>query len=98
MDRESQHIQAVKGVLLEESFSPSVELVNFLATRVRSSIPTQQFAPIVKEAFDQFINDRIDDRLRVTSHHRQLSDAAGTSAHHTSSDREFEGYFVVNVT
>lgn len=104
MNSEFQYIQAVKSVLLEEYSSPSVELVHFFATRVCSSIPTQQviekLAPIVKEAFDQFINDHIDDRLRtVTRRDKEIAEnVVRKPDQHTISDQEFEGFFVVNVT
>ena len=103
MDSEIQYIQAVKSVLLEESSSPSVEFVLFFANRVCPSIPTQQaieqLAPIVKEAFDQLINDHIGDRLRsVTRDKEPAENFVIKPSHHTISDREFEEFFVVNVS
>jgi len=102
MDSEFQYIQAVKSALLEEYSSPSVELVLFFANRVCSSIPTQQgieqLAPLVKEAFDQFINDRTSDRLRTVSRDKEVAEnSINKPGHHTISDREFEEFFVVNV-
>ena len=103
MDSEFQYIQAVKSVLLEEYSSPSVEFVHFFANRVCSSVPTQQvieqLAPTVKEAFDQFINDRINDWLRTVTRDKDIVEKfVRKPYHHTISDQEFEGFFVVNVS
>jgi hypothetical protein len=77
-----QYIRAIKSVLFEQSSSPSLELIRFLASQILPGIITQQvldrFAPIVKEAFKQFVN--------------------ANNGFVNISDEEFEGYFVVNVT
>ena len=111
--RELQYIQSVKNVLLEEYSSPSQEFIRFFATQVPSGRTDHQIlpqlAPIVSQAFKQFVDDRINDRLRSVLIGREeeggqnISDAGSGFVKKTHpdtfiTDEEFEGFFVVSVT
>jgi hypothetical protein len=105
---ELKYIRAIKNVLFEEYSSPSLEFIRFLASQVYSGIKTpqvlDQFAPIVQEAFKQFINDRL--KSVVSSREEEAVDNIDDANngfmikpnHDIITDEEFEGFFVVNVT
>jgi predicted type IV restriction endonuclease len=63
-----KYTRALKGVLAEELQAPSEELVKLLAGRVYDGSLTakvrEMFAGLTKKAFQQFINDQINDRLK----------------------------------
>jgi hypothetical protein len=101
MESRQKYVQAVKNVLINESSYPSVEFVRFCADRVCSSHLTEhvidEFAPIVQEAFHQFIGDQYT-RLLSTGGRSKGTGKFQREIEHVSSDEEFEGFFVVNVT
>lgn len=101
----SKCIQAIKNVFVAEFSSPSLEFVRFLAKQADSKITTpqalEQFAPTVKESFQQFVEDRINDRLTMGVEGKQKSNKGSFIEHlHNPmiTDEEFEGFFVVKVT
>lgn len=100
MESRQEYVEAVKNVLINESSYPSAEFVRFFAERVYSSHLTEQvideFAPIVQEAFHQFISDQRS-RLLSTSGQSKRSEEFQREIEHVVSDEEFEGYFVVNI-
>ena len=63
-----QDTREIKRILVEELASPSEEFVGFLAKKVYTGKITQsvreQFSEIIKKAYGQFINERINERLR----------------------------------
>lgn len=91
-DNQLKYIREIKDVLFEQSTSPSVELIRFLASQmVLGAIPQQMFdrlAPIVREAFRQFVDDYIANSGFVKRSHNDTN----------ITDEEFEGFFVVSVT
>ncbi len=110
---ELKYIQKIKNKLLEETSTPSLQMVGFFADQVYSRHKTQQtlsqFAPIVKKAFNQFIDDRVNDRLKpvkdgqtvgVFENIQRANNRIGRAASHDIfiSPEEFEGFFVVNIT
>ncbi len=66
--RELKYMTEIKRVLAEELANPSVEFVRFVSGRIFDRLPTprvrEQLMPIVGQAFTQFINDRINIRLK----------------------------------
>ena len=66
--RELKYATEIKRVLAEELADPSAEFVRFISGRVFDKLPTprvrEQFRPLVRQAFAQFINDRINIRLK----------------------------------
>ncbi len=107
-----EYLRAIKKILVEEYSEPSPEMIRFFASQVYSGIQTQQvldqFAPIVKAAFMQFVNDRLLDRLQpamtVPEHEvpKEIGTADNGAVRHPHHDmiitkEEFEGFFVVNV-
>lgn len=65
---ELKYTREIKQILLDQSTSPTPEFVKFFAKPVYGGVLTQsameKFTPIVKIALNQFINDRINDRLK----------------------------------
>ncbi|ACL16603.1 type I restriction endonuclease [Methanosphaerula palustris] len=65
---ELKYTREIKQILLDQSTSPTPEFVKFFAKPVygRPLMPSvmEKFTPIVKTAFAQFINERINDRLK----------------------------------
>lgn len=66
-----KYSRAIKKILDDELESPSEGFVKFLASQVYNGVMTKktvaQFNVIVKEARDQFINDKINQRLKLAS-------------------------------
>jgi hypothetical protein len=66
---ELKYTREIKKILAEEWSNPSDEFVRFFASRVyfghkRTKSVVEQFNPITKSAFHQFVSDRISDRLK----------------------------------
>jgi hypothetical protein len=65
---ELKYTREIKKILAEEWSNPSDRFVSFFASQVYSGRKTQtvmeQFHPITKSAFHQFVSDRISDRLK----------------------------------
>jgi hypothetical protein len=66
--RELKYTTEIKRILAEELASPSDDFVEFIVRRVYEGRVTrtvrEQFSSLAHQAFTQFINDRIDDRLK----------------------------------
>ncbi len=75
---EMKYTREIKRVLSEQLVAPYDEFVRFLASHVYQGKLTQsvreQFKDITKRAFSQFINERINDRLRSA-----MAEASGAS-------------------
>ena len=67
--RELKYTKEIKRILAEQLSDPSDDFVKFFATPVYSGKMTQrvrqQFSQLTKRALNQFINDRINDRLEL---------------------------------
>lgn len=65
---ELKYTNAIKKIFTEQVSNPSPDFVKFFASQVYSKRMTQQaltnFHSIVKRAFNQFIKDRVNDRLK----------------------------------
>lgn len=89
---ETNSIREIKNILVEQSTSPSAECIRFLAGQVHLGILTHhmldRLAPIVKEAFRQFVEDSNANNGLVKKSHNDL----------IITDEEFERFFVVDVT
>lgn len=100
-DRE--YLRAIKKVLAEEKSEPSSEMIRYFVSRVYSGTQTQQiidrFAPLVREAFRQFVNDQLVACIQRVINGQDHGGALDHPPYDTNStDEEFEGFFVVNVT
>ena len=67
--RELKYMGEIKQVLAEEMNEPSEDFIRFILLgieypRLKTAPVLRQFAPIVRQAFSQFVNDRIDARLK----------------------------------
>jgi len=102
--------RGIKRVLSEEWTNPSEEFVRILASRVYSGRFTQtvreQFVTIVRTAFHEFVNDRVNDRLqsalrRSTSDEAASEGAAADSENSAdpkgviTTEEELEGFRIV---
>lgn len=106
---ELRYIQAIKNVLFEQSSSPSLEFVRLFANQVYPGKKTEQvleqFAPVVKKAFKQFItdclqsvvNNRLEEPVAANDAANSLC-PGGSGNDRGITDEEFEGFFVVNIT
>ncbi len=110
---ERKYIQAIKAMLLEGSTTPSLQMVRFFAEQVYSRHKSPQtlnlFTPIVQKAVSQFVDERVNDRLKsgasgqvvsvIETMSRVGNDPGKTSNHDIYiTPEEFEGFFVVNIT
>lgn len=98
-------IQAIKNIFLAEYSCPSLQFVRFFAKQVDCKITTpqahEQFAATVKASFEQFVEDRVNDRLaeRVEGEQKRKKGSFIEHLHNPMiTDEEFEGFFVVKVT
>jgi predicted type IV restriction endonuclease len=66
---ELKYSREIKSILGEELGAPSIDFVRFFVGKVYSGMKTQpileQFTPIVKKSFSQFINEHISARLKT---------------------------------
>ncbi len=107
--------KGIKRILAEEWANPSEQFVRLFARRVYSGIMTQtvreQFALITKQAFHEFVRDRINERLKSalerettadteadTTQAGQAPEQADPVAKNTkivTTDEEIEGFYIV---
>lgn len=104
---ELKYTREIKHILLNEMNSPSDDFVKFFAKRVYSGMVRQNllehFSGITKNAFNQFVNDRINERLTfaMTEDEPPTIDASNdensteTDADIEITDEELEGYYIV---
>jgi len=111
---ELKYTKEIKRILLEQLSNPSEDFVRFFVKQVYDGLMTkavrEQFEPITKRAFQQFISDRISDRLKSalaeeTASTSQLSlqngqdstteEAGREDRNIYTSQEEHEGYYIV---
>lgn len=93
---ELKYTKGIKRILHEEWLNPSSAFVRTLASRVYDGNLTQsvrqQFAGIVKRAFHEFVNTRVNERLQSalerSEKHEAAEAASGTSAPSTEEQEE----------
>ena len=75
-----KYTKEIKRVLADQTRQPYSDFVLFMISQVykgrRTKAVREQFADLTKRAFDQFINDRINDRLKSALEREQSSDPA----------------------
>ena len=108
---ELKYTREIKRLLSEQLENPSDEFVKMLASKVFEGplTPTRReyFTGIVKRGFTQFINDRLNDRLKtalgstavtVTTEPTSADEAPASSEERprvTTTEDEMEGYYIV---
>ena len=111
---ELKYTDGIKRILHEEWINPSEEFVRLLVGRVYSGRFTQaikdQFTQIAKRALLEFINGRVNERLKsalassegegreldaTTETDGGANDDVGTSSKIVTTEEEIEGYYVV---
>ena len=106
---ELKYTKGIKRFLAEEWVNPSDELVRIMASRVYTGRMTQaardQFAQITKKALHQFVNDRVNERLKLALEgERATLDGADTNPDEGKDEEasgvdttveELEGFYVV---
>ena len=98
---ELKYTREIKHILAEEYEHPTEDFVRFCIANVYSPPKTQtvieQFAPIAKRAFHQFVNDHINERLKsalegeVTSEVGQVSAPDSGQSNTVQNDEDKEG-------
>jgi len=99
---------SIKKIFAEEISNPSDEFVKFFASRVYSGLKTQavitEFSKIVKDAINQFIRERINDRLKSALENEGVDIEAGDIQEEeakeggdgvVTTEDEIEGYNIV---
>lgn len=83
---ELKYTREIKRILIEQAQDPSEEFVRFFASQVYVGRMTQsvreQFTEMTRRAFRQFINDRIQERLKT---------ALATETTQTATEEQFTG-------
>lgn len=107
---ELKYTKAIKNIINEQLINPSDEFLKFVLNNIYSSRVTaqvkEQFTPIITKAFQQLINDKLNDRLKSA-----LSIAEPTAATPTveqipiqqpaeenkitTTQEELEGFYIV---
>ncbi|WP_292471611.1 type I restriction endonuclease [Methanolobus sp.] len=103
---ELKYTKEIKQILLKEMNKPSDEFVKFFANQVYTGRITpnkrDQFTAITKNAFNQFINDRINERLKIAMSDRDTVDSVEIDDDIepvddgiVTTEEEIEGYHIV---
>ena len=101
---ELKYTREIKQILLDQAASPTPEFVKFFAKPVYGRVLTQsameKFTPIVKTAFNQFINERINDRLKsaMTPEPGPVDpkpDVAKEEPNVATTPEELESYYII---
>lgn len=107
---ELKYVRAIKNVLAEEAVNPSIDLVRYLSGKVYSGIKTQQvldqFTPIIKKAFKQYVNEKINDRLKsaLSSQNEEVTENDNDEVNNgviesnngiTTTEEEMEGFYII---
>ena len=104
---ELKYAKEIKHILLKEMMAPSDNFVRFFASKVYSGKLTQgirdNFTPITKNAFSQFINERINERLKFAmADEKHVSEVEEDTPIDTIPDNgivttegEWEGYYII---
>ncbi len=108
---ELKYTKEIKLILANEMNAPSEEFVKFFAKRVNDAPFTQsvreKFTIITKNALSQFINDRINERLKFAMAEETIMSTSSTSegneadTHNNNSEEtvtteeETEGYYII---
>ncbi|WP_321430377.1 type I restriction endonuclease [uncultured Methanolobus sp.] len=103
---ELKYTKEIKQILLKEMNKPSEDFVKFFANQVYNGRITlnkrDQFTAITKNAFNQFINDRINDRLKIAMSDKEDNtpvdiedDIEPVDDGIVTTEDEIEGYHIV---
>jgi predicted type IV restriction endonuclease len=101
-----KYTREIKKILAQELIQPSEEFVRFFTSRVYSGRMTQSirdtFTERTKKALQQFIIDRVSDRLKSALAHeeeaklpQQVEEAPGAEAPTQPTEEELHGYYIV---
>lgn len=110
--RELRNIKEIKEILFTEYTSPSIELVRYFADQLffggQPESEVDRLGPIVRQAVDEFVNDRCHERYRSremgvagargyrAAGRNQMTGEAG-GQHMSMSAEEFEKCFIVEI-
>lgn len=106
---ELKYTKEIKLILANEINNPSEEFVKFFAKKVKEGVFTQsvreKFTIITKNALNQFINDRINDRLKFAMTEDSVSSTSNTNDENEkippsvndiiTTDEEIDGYNII---
>lgn len=92
-----KYTSAIKKILEEELHAPSEPFVRFFASQIYDGRLTQsvieQFTRIVKEARNQFINERLNERLKsalAANNQTEVSDENQSAANKAAESKDFD--------
>lgn len=102
---ELKYTRAIKKLFSEESQNPTDEFVRHFATQVYSgklmASVKERFAEIVKRAFNMYVNEVINDRLKHAMYEEPVADdvvketSDGSKPGIVTTDDEMEGYYII---
>jgi len=107
---ELKYVKEIKQILAEELTNPSEEFVKYFAKRVYSGLlkknVREKFSLLTKKAFNQFINDIINERLKSAMAEEiptvKPDDGSGSGSEKPddnggiiTTDDELEGYYII---
>jgi hypothetical protein len=104
---ELKYTKEIKQILLSEMNKPSEDFVKFFANLVYNGRITpnkrDQFTAITKKAFNQFINDRINERLKIAMSNKNHNDEVDVEEDIVepvddgivTTEEEIEGYHII---
>lgn len=104
---ELKYTREIKRILAQEILQPSEDFVRFFTSRVYSGRMThtvrEQFSEITKRALQQFVSERVSDRLKMALEKEEASGKeavavtpeAPAAEALTTTDEERQGYFIV---
>lgn len=103
-----KYTREIKNTLIDELAAPTEDFVRFFAGKVYSRVKTkqvlEQFTPIVKKAFSQFINEQISDRLKSALagqddaeevEQAELSEEPEKHPGIVTTEEEMEGFYII---
>lgn len=94
----------IKRIMAEELNSPSEDIVKFFGSKIYSGklMPSvkQRFTEVIKRALNQFINDRINERLKIAIEQEKATpdvkeEPLPVADKLVPSEDELEGYYII---
>lgn len=105
---ELKYTKAIKSIISEQFINPSDEFLKFVLNNIYSGRVTaqvkEQFIPIITKAFQQLINDKLNDRLKsalsiaepsIATPTESLQPAQNTDDKAVTTQEELEGFYII---
>lgn len=107
---ELKYTKEIKHILNEQFNTPSEDFIKYFISKIYSGRATQNvlelFTPVVKKAASQFINDKINDRLKSAMSSEEVAEKTDTTNTEVQSEEkeepkivtteeELEGFYII---